>query len=299
VTVPISSTGKPATATGIAGRLFAWLAYPAALFGGLAFYALLLAAGWSPALAAYPAAAGGVAIILLQEALQTYRTGWRPNRQDLKSDALFLAVVQIAQPQLLLLLLAVSGLAALPVLEGIWPSAWPLWLQVAAMILLADFGRYWLHRAAHSWPPLWRLHAVHHAPCKLYALSVARFHPGEKLLQALFDSIPFALLGVPEAALAGYLVFYAVNGFAQHSNGTLRLGPLNWLVSGPELHRWHHAEDPRQAQCNFGNNLILWDLLFGTRFLPKERQVGAIGVAGAMPARGPKALTSLRTTNAR
>ncbi|MDE0488786.1 MAG: hypothetical protein OXI07_06285, partial [Gammaproteobacteria bacterium] len=29
---------------------------------------------------------------------------------------------------------------------------------------------------------------------------------------------------------------------------------------------------------NFGNNLIVWDLLFGTRFLPEEREVGPLGL---------------------
>ncbi|MFQ5566823.1 MAG: sterol desaturase family protein, partial [Paracoccaceae bacterium] len=74
-----------------------------------------------------------------------------------------------------------------------------------------------------------------------------------------------------------YFVFYAVNGFFQHSNVDARLGPLNWLVAGPELHRWHHSRIVRESNTNFGNNLIVWDALFGTRYLP-ERQVGVLGL---------------------
>ncbi len=80
----------------------------------------------------------------------------------------------------------------------------------------------------------------------------------------------------PEVVSA-YFVFYSVNGFFQHSNVDVHLGPLNWIVAGPELHRWHHSRIVRESETNFGNNLIVWDALFGTRFLP-ERQVGELGL---------------------
>ena len=78
--------------------------------------------------------------------------------------------------------------------------------------------------------------------------------------------------------VSAYFVFYAVNGFYQHSNADLRLGWLNWLVSGPELHRWHHSVLPKESDRNFGNNLILWDVVFGTRFLPRGRSVEDLGL---------------------
>ena len=58
----------------------------------------------------------------------------------------------------------------------------------------------------------------------------------------------------------------------------VHLGPLNYIVSGPELHRWHHSELASESDTNFGNNLIIWDVLFGTRFLPKDREVGSLGL---------------------
>ena len=165
---------------------------------------------------------------------------------------------------------------------------WPLAAQVVLMILGADFLRYWLHRAMHTHPLLWRLHAVHHAPERLYWLNVGRFHPVDKAIQFLFDSLPFILLGVGADVVALYFVFYAINGFYQHSNGDVRLGLLNHLISGPELHRWHHSRVAAESNTNYGNNLIVWDILFGTRFLPSDREVGALGVeqAGTTPAKG-------------
>jgi sterol desaturase/sphingolipid hydroxylase (fatty acid hydroxylase superfamily) len=64
---------------------------------------------------------------------------------------------------------------------------------------------------------------------------------------------------------------YSVNGFFQHSNVQLRYGWLNYVVGSAETHRWHHARDPRTAMCNFGNTTIVWDLVFGTWYLPRQR----------------------------
>jgi len=51
-----------------------------------------------------------------------------------------------------------------------------------------------------------------------------------------------------------------------------------------ELHRWHHSRSIEEANHNYGGNLILWDVLFGTRFLPRDREPPAeIGI-GDLPA---------------
>ena len=86
-----------------------------------------------------------------------------------------------------------------------------------------------MHRWAHEWEPLWRFHAVHHAPHKLYWLNVGRFHPIDKGLQVFLDTLPFLLLGVGEDVLALYVVCYAINGFFQHCNIDVRLGNTPWM----------------------------------------------------------------------
>lgn len=51
-----------------------------------------------------------------------------------------------------------------------------------------------------------------------------------------------------------------------------------------ELHRWHHSRVLEEANSNFGQNLIVWDIIYGTRFLPKDREPPAeIGITD-MPA---------------
>ena len=109
------------------------------------------------------------------------------------------------------------------------------------MLVYAELLRYWLHRFTHTWALLWPLHAVQHSPEKLYWLNVGRFHPLEKALQLVLDALPFMLLGVGEQVISLYFVFYAINGFCQHSNIRLRHGALNYLISTTELHRWHDS----------------------------------------------------------
>ena len=262
-----------------------WMAigsYPTVMASALGLFAALALAELHVAAAAYLAALVGAALVTTHEALLPHRAAWRPGFAEVRADLLFMAVVQVALPYLLSITLALALAAWLRstgwAIDDLWPHRWPVAAQACLMLLLADLARYWLHRAFHKVPALWRWHAVHHSPQRLYWLNVGRFHPLDKAAQYLVDALPFALLAVAPEVLAAYFVFYAVNGFYQHSNCEVRLGPLNHLVSGPELHRWHHSMVAEESDTNFGNNLIVWDLLFGTRFLPRERQVASLGL---------------------
>lgn len=207
-----------------------------------------------------------------------YREEWKPNHDDILSDSVFMVTVQILLPQLLGYLVALTLVTSMGRDTVFWPRELPEFMQVIVMVILADFMRYWLHRACHKYMPLWQLHAVHHSPQKLYWLNVGRFHPLEKALQFLFDALPFIILGINESVLSLYFVFYAVNGYFQHSNIHLKLGWLNYLISSAELHRWHHSINIDESSKNLGNNIIIWDLLFGTYMLPKDRNVGELGL---------------------
>ena len=85
-------------------------------------------------------------------------------------------------------------------------------------------------------------------------------------------------MGVAPEVLTAFFVFYVINGFFQHSNCSVRLGPLNYVINGPELHRWHHSELVEESDHNYGTNLIIWDVMFGTRFLPRGGNVGRLGL---------------------
>jgi sterol desaturase/sphingolipid hydroxylase (fatty acid hydroxylase superfamily) len=261
------------------------LAYPLVMASGIGLHLVLAAMGMPVQASAYVCIAFGAVAVNVLERQLPQRREWQGRAEDFRNDALYLALVQSALPFVLALSLGVfatRGLRALGVEPtGFWPGSWPVPLQALLMLLAADFLRYWLHIASHRYAPLWRLHAVHHSPPRLYWLNVARFHPLEKGLQYLLDALPFVVLGVSEPVLALYFVFYAINGFFQHCNVDVRLGPLNYVISGPELHRWHHSRIAEESNNNYGNNFIVWDVLFGTSFLPADRLVGELGLQNA------------------
>lgn len=261
-------------------RVLPYLWYPLFLGSAVAAFGAMLAAGSSPAWAAFAITFAVAAAIVALEQFFPERQDWRPNWSDVNSDAAFMAIVQVALPRALIAfgVIEASGWIYRNSPSALWPHDWPLAAQVVTMVLAVDFMRYWVHRACHYFVPLWRLHEVHHSPDILYVLNVGRFHPLEKVLHFCFDTVPFVLLGVGPQVIAGYFLLYSVNGFFQHSNLRLRYGWLNYLVGSAETHRWHHARDPKTASCNFGNTTIVWDLLFGTWYLPKDRLVDEIGI---------------------
>ena len=266
----------------VVAKVIVGASYPTVLTFGFGTFAALAAQGLHVTLASYIAVLGGAALVTLHELKLPCRAEWRPGLPEVGADTLFMLVVQVALPYLLSITLVIFLAEQLRVrgfiVEGLWPHELPVAAQACLMLVAADFFRYWLHRAFHRFEFMWCYHAVHHSPHRLYWLNVGRFHPIEKAVQFAVDTLPFALLGVSTEVLAAYFVFYAVNGFFQHSNCDVRLGPLNYIVSGPELHRWHHSEFTEESDTNFGNNLIIWDLLFGTRFLPADWAVGRLGL---------------------
>jgi sterol desaturase/sphingolipid hydroxylase (fatty acid hydroxylase superfamily) len=144
----------------------------------------------------------------------------------------------------------------------------PIWLQAIVVVVVLDFFFYVMHRAKHRWHWWWRLHETHHSSERMDFLASVRFHPLEKLLDRLVFLLPLTVLGADEPALliwSGIDVFF---GMMNHSNTRIHLGPLHYVFVGPEMHLWHHARDPRVGECNFGNNLSIFDWIFGTARLP-------------------------------
>lgn len=263
-------------------RMVQFLTYPLVMVSGISLHLVLIEQEINLVWTTYIPILASALIITIMEQHFPHREEWSGAREDYLQDGLFMLLVQVALPRLLSSLVLLTGLdwfySSQSATSNLWPHEWSVEIQVVLMLLTADFLRYWLHRASHEWPPLWQLHAVHHSPHKLYWFNVGRFHPLEKCLQISFDTLPFILVGVKKEMIALYLVFYSINGFFQHCNIQLALGPLNYLISGPELHRWHHSKLVKESNQNYGNNLIVWDLAFGTWFLPEMRQVGKLGL---------------------
>ena len=166
-------------------------------------------------------------------------------------------------------------------------AAWPFWLKVFLMVLVNDIGAYWGHRAMHSHRLLWRFHAVHHSAEDMDWLVNTRAHPFDMVFVRFAGLAPVYLLGLAQTggshldpAVAALTIFGTVWTFFIHANLRFRLGPLEWLISSPAFHHWHHTRDEHRDH-NFAFVFPLIDWLFGTSWLPKHWP-SSYGINGRM-----------------
>jgi len=198
-------------------------------------------------------------------------------------------------PKLLLIvplsLLAWSAHHALP--GGLYAitARMPLGLRLMAALVVGEIGYYWAHRWMHEIPALWRFHAIHHSAEDMDWLVNTRAHPVDVVFGRFCGLVPMYLLGLAQPmgntldivpllfALIGSLW-----GFFIHANVNWRLGPIEWLVTTPAFHHWHHTNDgPELIDKNYASMLPWIDRLFGTHYLPRHLP-GRYGISDEIPA---------------
>lgn len=271
-----------------ARRFMQWAFFPLALvLTPLSIY-WAIQSGLSTAVSTYVVIVALGLVFWAAEWLLPYKRDWNQPKGDLSNDIISGTVAYIVLPiflKPLFIAMLAGGTAWLAVQYGgsLWPSDWPLVAQLVLMLLLGDAGRYWGHRLAHQIPFLWRFHAVHHSAKRLWWWNATRQHPIDKTWFTFTEMLFPVLLGAEGVVLAMYLGVTAVCGFSQHCNIQLKLGPLYCIFNVVELHRWHHSKNPNESDNNFGNNLIVYDRLFGTYFHPERQgqpdaELGNIGL---------------------
>jgi sterol desaturase/sphingolipid hydroxylase (fatty acid hydroxylase superfamily) len=180
-------------------------------------------------------------------------------------------------------LVGVLSLAWLPAL-AFRPlvTSMPFWVQVVAGIGLFDVLVYWAHRWAHSVPLLWKFHSVHHSSRHMDWISGIRNHP----FDGVFMAPAFAFLigaGFDGAFVGGLAVIQFVIGLWAHLNVRWRLRPLRAVILTPDFHHWHHANQPEAFGKNLSVFLPIWDILFGTYYMPTDRRPMTYGVDDPVP----------------
>ena len=158
-------------------------------------------------------------------------------------------------------------------------GASPIIVQLVLIILVADFTQYWVHRTFHSVPFLWRFHAIHHSAEEMDWLAGSRLHLIDVLLTRGLTYIPIFILGFSNAALMAYVFLVAAQATFIHANVRWQFRSLRTLVATPAFHHWHHSADREAVDKNFAVHTPIWDLLFGTYFLP-DRWPTRYGLSG-------------------
>ena len=161
--------------------------------------------------------------------------------------------------------------------------ALPAIIRFVLVILAADAVEYASHRAYHEVPLLWRIHAVHHSPEYMDWLSGSRLHFIEPLVTRALVLVPIVLLGFPQDTIFAYLIFISVQSVLIHSNIKMKVGWLRYVIVTPQFHHWHHASDAEAIDKNYAAHTPVFDMLFGTSHLPKDRWPVKYGTVKPIP----------------
>lgn len=263
-----------------------WLIFPALFLGPLLIAYQALQAGWSVPLVTYGTVIGLWTAVFVLERVMPYRRKWNETDGDVVNDMVSGGIAYgllpiFLKPLYIALLAGITTWLANQMDGSVWPSDWPIWAQLALLLLAGDAGRYWGHRFAHTVPFLWRFHAVHHSATRLWFLNAIRQHPVDKAWFTFTELFFPIILGAHGDVITLYFIATLVCGTFQHTNMDVKIGPLYYLFNIVDLHRWHHSKEIKESDNNYGNNLIVYDILFGTRYLPKDngvRQVADIGL---------------------
>jgi len=185
----------------------------------------------------------------------------------------------------------VIGVALL--LSCVWPgsdsalSDLPWWAGFLLVLLPADFMHYAYHRLGHEWKTLYHIHRTHHVSTRMHIGAAFRENIFWYLFMPdLYYGAAMLYLGLGEQyAVAMTLtgVMNVVNhvGVRWDLQSGLYQRPylrgLMWWVERvlnlPDTHHAHHGLGRHQhLNGNYGQLLLIWDLIFGTARFPHQAQ---------------------------
>ncbi|WP_298962353.1 sterol desaturase family protein [uncultured Roseibium sp.] len=231
--------------------------------------------------------AATIAFLLVVVLVDLHRRGYRfswPRRllKSVGANIAFWWVSLLFAPAVLLLTYPVKQFYDAIGLPGIDESFWqgvPAWLLVPLAIVCYDFANYWNHRLMHHrW--FWPIHAIHHSDPDMNALTAYRIHFLESVVMGLSYILLLSWLGFPTGSMGMGAVLLTLHSMYVHLNVDWDHGPFKYVIASPRMHQWHHADFPEAYGKNLANIFPIFDLAFGTYFVPGpcHEPLGAKGV---------------------
>ena len=146
-------------------------------------------------------------------------------------------------------------------------SGLPFLGGVAIAFVAGDLTQYLVHRAMHTFHPLWRwTHQMHHSAERMDIAGFSYAHPLDNLVS--FGIAAFVGVGIgvtPDAAMIAGFALFAVQ-LVSHTNVHTPHW-LGYIIQRPEMHSLHHGRGVHAY--NYGAS-AMWDLVFGTFRNPVE-----------------------------
>ncbi len=141
--------------------------------------------------------------------------------------------------------------------------AWRYLLEAATVILIYDFGYYFIHRYPfHEWKILRGVHAVHHASRNPRVIDSLLLHPVETILGlGLFFGSAALVGGVHIYTLGVLFATYTAFNILNHAGIDVPHFPFKTLgVLAAKHDRHHHS----MLSGNYASITPLPDIIFGT-----------------------------------
>lgn len=188
----------------------------------------------------------------------------------------------------------------------------PFATAVLAIILVAEFFNYWVHRLSHEWKEsrggdwLWRMHRTHHTARYVNVLLNFRTSIFWGFVAGLTWAFSLAIyLGMMKPAIVA-IAFFSFWGILTHSDFrwdiSVRRHPwvgkgfraLEHVFISPGTHHSHHGFGKDGGNFrNYGVFLAIYDWMFGTLFIPEGRP-HRYGLPGHEPHWADDAFSPLR-----
>ena len=226
---------------------------------------------------------GSAIIFIVIEKLIPLRRGQPVFRFDWQTDFVHFTVNHLLVG---LFLLVVNFIVYRLFSWAVWPplqaqiQALPFLIELLLILLVADLFQYWVHRAYHEVPLLWRFHAIHHSTPVMDWLAGSRMHVLEVIVTRAAVLGPLFVLGFSKEVLDAYIVIVGFQAVFNHANVKLPWGPLRYVIVTPDFHHWHHGSDRAAVDRNYAAHFAFLDYLFGTAVKSDKRFPEKYGVLG-------------------
>jgi sterol desaturase/sphingolipid hydroxylase (fatty acid hydroxylase superfamily) len=167
-------------------------------------------------------------------------------------------------------------------------AAWLPWFQQHPLVLflvyyvIYDFTYYWMHRVQHWIPWWWALHSMHHSQRQMSCWTNDRGSYVDGVLQSIVLATVGLFIGVEPDQFALLMFIGELAQNFSHANVRFGFGRIfGRLFVDPKFHRLHHMivdpERPQLHNCNYGQVLSIWDVVFGTALYGEAPRPTGVG----------------------
>ena len=155
-------------------------------------------------------------------------------------------------------------------------------------MVVIGFFEYWLHRALHDVPLLWRLHAIHH---QIEDMNAARSysHWAQDALYLAVITVPLIfLIESPQQHIALLTTFYLISNYYMHTDNPAMSFPpaVRHILADNIYHHYHHSRSVEHWGRNYCSFFSFYDRIFGTQHMPEDERFHPTGIDGYRPLSG-------------